>query len=273
MCDCNDEINTGEIPIGPTGPAGSTGPTGPTGPPPVLSSASGSTVLVDVGNRTFTVDSGVAWSTGQRLRASNVDATKVVEGPVVSYSTTTLIINVDKVTGSGSGNDWTISITGSIGATGATGATGSTGSAGTAGVGAYTTLSTDATPLGGTVYQLDVVTSAWVSSGQIIYVKDAGYFLVTSISSATRIIVDDPLYTGNNTANLLSGKTVSPGGIRGLAGSNGTNGVDGFIYETTDGNSIAAEALDSYELLMRNSDNTGYTFVTLADLKILLASA
>ena len=72
--------------------------------------------------------------------------------------------------------------------------------------------------------------------------------------------------------NFVSGaiaSAIGTNGASGTDGSNGTNGVDGFIYETTDGNSIAAEALDSYELLMRNSDNTGYTFVTLADLKMI----
>lgn len=273
MCDCNDEINTGEVPIGPTGPTGPTGVAGPTGAPPVISGLSSTSVLVDVGNRTFTTSAGIAWSVGQRLQASNVDATKVIAGPIVSYTGTTLIINADTVVGSGSGNDWTISITGQKGATGATGATGTTGSTGPAGASAYTTLTAGATPLGGTVYQLDVASSAWISVGMILYIESAGYYLVTSISSATRIIVDNLTYPGNNTANLLNTKKVVSGGLRGAAGSNGTNGTNGFIYETTDGNTIAAEAAGPYELLMRNSGDTGYTFVTLADLKILLASA
>ncbi len=272
MCDCNDEINNGEIPIGPTGPQGPQGPAGNVGPAPDLFSESVSTVSVGTGNATFTVDSGVAWSVGQRLRVSNDDSTKVMEGSVVSYTTTTLIINVDYTVGSGSGSDWNISITGSRGATGATGDTGAAGSTGSAGASAYTTLSANATPLGGTVYQLDVVSSAWIAVGMILYVQDAGYYTVTSISSATRIIVNNPEYAGNNTANLLNTKKVVSGGIRGVAGTDGANGTDGFIYETTDGNSIAAEALDSYQLLMRNADNTGYTFVSLSDLKILLAS-
>lgn len=42
------------------------------------------------------------------------------------------------------------------------------------------------------------------------------------------------------------------------------------IYETTDGNNTMAEATQPYQFLMRNSDNTGYTFVSLATLKTLL---
>jgi hypothetical protein len=272
MCDCNDEINSGEIPIGPTGPQGPQGPSGDDGPAPDIFSDSISLNTVDLGNHTFTVDPDIAWTTGQRLRVANDNATKVMEGAVVSYTGTTLIINVDYIVGSGSGSDWNISITGARGATGATGDIGAAGVAGSTGQPAFTTLTANAIPLGGTVYQLDVASSAWISVGMIIYIQSAGYYTVTSISSATRIIVNNPEYPGNSTGSLLNTKTVSSGGLQGLAGTNGTNGTNGFIYETTDGNGIAAEALDSYELLMRNSDNTGYTFVSLSDLKILLAS-
>lgn len=273
MACCDDDINSGTVAIGPQGPEGPEGVKGDKGDAPVISSTSTSTVTVGTGNKTFTVSSGVAWTVGQRLRASTSDATKVMEGAVVSYTTTTLIINVDYTVGSSSASSWLISITGPVGATGATGAAGATGSTGAAGVGAYTTLTANATPLGGSVYQLDMANTSWISVGQIIYVQSAGYYTVTSITSSTRLIVNNPDYTGNNTANLLNTKTVSAGGLQGIAGTNGTNGVDGFIYETTDGNGIAAEATDSYQLLMRNADNTGYTFVTLSDLKILLASA
>jgi hypothetical protein len=43
-----------------------------------------------------------------------------------------------------------------------------------------------------------------------------------------------------------------------------------FNYEITDGNGIPAEATAEYQLLMRNSSNTGYTFIGLADLKALI---
>lgn len=53
-------------------------------------------------------------------------------------------------------------------------------------------------------------------------------------------------------------------------GTNGTNGTNGFIYETLDGNGIAAQATQPYDILMRNSTNTGYTFVHIGTLKGIL---
>lgn len=56
----------------------------------------------------------------------------------------------------------------------------------------------------------------------------------------------------------------------GSNGTNGTNGTNGFNYETLDGNGIPAVADNRYQLLMRNSANTGYTFVSIAQLKQIL---
>lgn len=42
------------------------------------------------------------------------------------------------------------------------------------------------------------------------------------------------------------------------------------IYETVDGNNVMAEGTQPYQFLMRNSSNTGYSFVSLATLKTLL---
>jgi hypothetical protein len=277
MCDCNDEINNGSIPIGPTGPAGPTGPQGPAGSTRDPGATSTTLLTVATGAQTFTAATGTGLIEEQLVRIANPGSTKVLVGTITDVIVDpvfeTITVDVNYIEGTGSGSDWIIAPTGARGATGATGAAGAAGATGAAGVAAYTTLSVDATPLGGSVYQIDVVNSTWISVGQMIYVQSAGYYLVTSKPSSIQIIVDNPSYTGNNPAALTIGKTMSAGGLRGLSGTNGTNGTNGFIYETLDGNGIAAEAADTYELLMRNSTNTGYTFVTLADLKILLASA
>jgi hypothetical protein len=277
MCDCNDEINNGSIPVGPTGPAGPTGPQGPQGPIAIVGTTTETLLTVGTGTQVFSSALGSNLIVEELVRIANPGSTKVLVGNITSIVPDAIneIITVDVsyTEGSGSASSWTVSPTGSRGASGATGAAGAAGATGAAGVAAYTTLSAGATPLGGTVYQLDVVNSTWTSIGQMIYVQDAGYYTVTSKPSSTQIIVNNPAYAGNNTAALLTGKTMSAGGLRGLEGTNGTDGTDGFNYETVDGNSIPAQATDTYELLMRNSTNTGYTFVSLADLKILLASA
>jgi hypothetical protein len=56
-----------------------------------------------------------------------------MEGLVTSYSSTTLVISVDNIGGSGTLTDWNINVAGSVGATGPTGVTGATGATGPAG--------------------------------------------------------------------------------------------------------------------------------------------
>lgn len=53
-------------------------------------------------------------------------------------------------------------------------------------------------------------------------------------------------------------------------GTNGTNGTNGFNYETVDGNGIPATATQRYDILIRNSSNTGYTFIHIGALKQIL---
>lgn len=82
------------------------------GPPPVISGTSSDTETLAVGSKSFTTQAGIAWSTAQRLRIASDDGTKVLEGSVISYVGTTLDILIDFVQGTGSHNDWNISIGG-----------------------------------------------------------------------------------------------------------------------------------------------------------------
>jgi hypothetical protein len=130
---------------GATGTAGSNGATGATG-----SGATGATGAaglsgdkytttsttsesIGTGSKTFTVDSGLALSTGQTVIIA-YDASNKMEGTVTSYSVTTLVVNVTSVTGSGGPyTSWSISLSGAPGPQGATGLTGTAGSNGATG--------------------------------------------------------------------------------------------------------------------------------------------
>jgi len=151
--------------------------------------------------------------------------------------------------------------TGATGSTGATGATGATGSAGPAGSNAYTTFN-GSTSLGSNLYLWNVVDTSWMGVGQVLYIENSGYFQVVVISSPLDVQVLDLLYTGNSTT-FIPGSKISPGGIK---------GVNGFIYETRDGNGIAATATSAYDVLVRNSGNNGYTFMTATAYKAYLGS-
>lgn len=88
---------------------------GPQGPPgPSFAATSTSSVAIDTGAKTFTVEADRGYSPGQYLRATN-DASNYVEGPVTSYSGTTLVLNVTRAIGSGTYTSWNINIAGDIG--------------------------------------------------------------------------------------------------------------------------------------------------------------
>jgi hypothetical protein len=203
---------TGETGIagatGATGTAGSNGATGATG-----SGATGATGVaglsgdkytttsttsesIGTGSKTFTVDSGLALSTGQTVIIA-YDASNKMEGTVTSYSVTTLVVNVTSVTGSGGPyTSWSISLSGAPGPQGATGLTGTAGSNG----------ATGATGTAG-------------SNGATGATGTAGSNGATGATGTA----------GSNGATGATGETGSAGatGATGTAGSNGATGATG----------------------------------------------
>jgi hypothetical protein len=71
--------------------------------------ASASSLPVSAVSTTFTVLAGLGYVTGMRVRAtSNGTPTAYMEGRVTSYTTTSLVVAVDKISGTGTFADWTI---------------------------------------------------------------------------------------------------------------------------------------------------------------------
>lgn len=101
-------------------PAGPTGATGPAGPGYAATSTSSQTIG-NSGTKTFTVQSGLAYTAGARVRAADASnpSTNWMEGVVSSYSGTTLVFTADKSAGSGTLTNWTINLAGQPGADGA----------------------------------------------------------------------------------------------------------------------------------------------------------
>lgn len=68
---------------------------------------------IAVGAKTFTTQSGKAFAAGQTILVSS-DASPTVnfmKGKVTSYSSTTLVVDVTEIGGSGTKTDWTITVT------------------------------------------------------------------------------------------------------------------------------------------------------------------
>jgi hypothetical protein len=125
-----DKGDTGAT--GAQGPQGNPGATGATGPG--YTATSTTSVVIGTGSKTFTTQSGLAYSVGARVRTtSNGAPTNWMEGQVTAYGGTTLTLNVDLTNGGGAFSDWNINLAGQQGVQGATGATGPQGSTGATG--------------------------------------------------------------------------------------------------------------------------------------------
>lgn len=77
-------------------------------------------LAIATGSKSFTTQAGYAYQAGNYVRASSAaDGTNYMEGTVTSYTSTSLVLNVTKIGGSGTKADWTFSVAGTPGATGA----------------------------------------------------------------------------------------------------------------------------------------------------------
>lgn len=140
------DVDAAHLPPGPAGPAGPAGAPGYGG-------TSASTITVGTGSKTFTTQAGFAYDTASRVRVASTGSGAYMDGPVTSYSGTTLIVNVDNISGSGTYSDWAISLIGAVGPQGPTGSTGSTGATGPTALTPGTLASRPATCSPGALYQ------------------------------------------------------------------------------------------------------------------------
>ncbi len=93
---------------------GTTGNTGPAGPGYTATSTSSRSIGITP--TSWTTQSGLAYTVGARVRvSSSASPTNWAEGIVLSYSSTTLSVDVDKINGSGTFASWNINIAGEPG--------------------------------------------------------------------------------------------------------------------------------------------------------------
>ena len=97
-----------------------------------------SSVAIGTGSKTFTTQAGKQWVIGDFVIIANTaDPANYMWGQVTNYTTTSLVVNVLAVGGSGTLASWNISISGIQGATGAQGDQGDPGATGPAGDGLF----------------------------------------------------------------------------------------------------------------------------------------
>jgi hypothetical protein len=84
-------------------------------PPPLITAVaniatSTTSLLIAVGSKTFTTQAGKQFAVGQFITAASAaNLANYMQGDVVSYSGTTLVLNVTNIGGSGTYADWTLS--------------------------------------------------------------------------------------------------------------------------------------------------------------------
>jgi hypothetical protein len=107
---------------GATGSAGGTGSTGSAGANADITRTSTTSNGIGTGSLTFAFASSanLGWVVGTRLRAA-ASSTQYVEGPVTAVSSTSVTINVDNTSGSGTFTSWAIGVAGDRGAAGSGG--------------------------------------------------------------------------------------------------------------------------------------------------------
>lgn len=89
---------------------------------------------INSGSKSFSVQAGLAYIPGQRIRfVDQTNAAHFVEGTITSYSGTTLVATIDNSGGTGTVNNWNLTVGGNLGTPGVAGIQGPTGPAGAAG--------------------------------------------------------------------------------------------------------------------------------------------
>lgn len=106
---------------------------------------------------------------------------------------------------------------------------------------AYTTTTAQFTmPAVSSNVSVSVVVSTWASVGQVVFVKNAGYFTVNSIPDSTHLSLNNLGYSGNAAPAtvIATSQTVSPGGLIGATGASGANTLNDISPTTTKGDLI-----------------------------------
>lgn len=212
---------------------------------PGYAATSTTSTSIGTGSKSFTIQPGLAYSPGVRVRVTNTaDLAKWMEGVCTAYSGTTLTILVDKVSGSGTLASWNVNVAGEPGATGATGATGSTGSTGAPGANCSGTSTTSLLiETGVSKVFATQAGKAW-SVGQrlrAVSAADSSKWMtgkVTDYTGTALTILPDRIGTAATVSDWNINIDGEPG-VTGSTGSTGSTGATGPGYAATSTSSLA----------------------------------
>lgn len=207
------------------------GPPGPAGATNITTSTTSRTI--GTGTMSFTVAAGLALQTGMRMRATS--GANYMEGPIASYSGTTLSITMDRFVGSGSFASWNIAPVGDKGDSGATGP-------------GYNATSTSSVAIGTGSKAFSIGTGYAFAAGQRARAaRDTSNYiegLVASYTGGTLTITADRAVGSGTYTSWTLGLAGDPGGqgIQGIQGNPGPPNVLGIGTITTGAPGSSADA-------------------------------
>jgi hypothetical protein len=288
-------------PSGPSGPSGPAGPSGPSGPsgengtdgtdgavgatgPTGLGYAgltSTSSVAVGTGSKTFTTNLAVtatAFAVGQRVRVvSSASPANFMEGSITSFVTTTLVVDVNVIGGSGTIASWNIV---SAGLKGDTGASGPSGPSGPAGPGTSITAVTSAETLlypimvtSGTAQQAKYDTGlSYNASTDALTVGSGSLSWTLDASSATTFVLRDSAGTARlevSNSGLLT-QTITSRLASNTSTLNNTTAVNVFSFTSLPAGTywfevvgqmekVATGTTKLYQVIFSCDSTTGYS--------------
>ena len=187
--------------------------------------SSNTSLAIGTGSKTFTTQSGLAYSANARVRAA-YDSSNYMEGTVTSYSGTTLILNIDRIVGGGTYASWTINIAGDVGAAGSNGSQGDTGAAG---AGYYATSSSNVAMATGDLTFTTQSGLAYSANARVRVANSDTNYVEGTVSSysGTTLVVSVDRVVGSGTYNSwtinLAGDT---GSVQSYAYANQTFNTD-----------------------------------------------
>jgi hypothetical protein len=182
-----------------------------------LFGTSTTSLLIAIGTKVFTTQASEAYTAGNFITATSVaNLANWMFGQVISYSGTTLTVDVQVINGSGTFNDWNLSISAARGATGPTGATGSFGGVAT-GTADYLTGANIASA---STVNLDTAT------GNRVHITGTTTITAVTLTRGPRTVIFDDILTLTHhaTTNNLPGAAdiTTAAGDRAIYESDGT---------------------------------------------------
>lgn len=216
--------------------------------------SSSASVTIGTGSKTFSTSSGLAYAAGDIVRIKDTAAptTNYMIGSVTSYSSTSLVVDVTSVGGSGTKTSWSISLTGD------------TGDAGDDGVG-YGGTSTTSLAIGtGSKTWATQAGLGYVVGGRVRWANSSTNYMEGTITDYTgtsmTVTVDET--GGSGTLATWSAQAAGIPGLDGAGSGTVTDITASGGIETDDGAIITDSGGIRGVHLVNAQTGTSYTFVS-----------